>query len=930
MKEHKSISNDKLVSLEDGLIPNIETSYVKRMVRTTNGCKQLVQCIKFLLYFELLLFVGWAFYTIMETYTVESMEHKITDSIRDSESHNSHSRQLPYEETTIIPSNFLAEMENLLQTEKTLEKTLEEQFNKQLHSVETGMNFVTTTEEPNLKKVEEDNIRAKHSPLLVTKVPRLLVEELEKDFETNESESLLPIEDALEKILKEQFKKHSVETDMNFVTTTEEPNSKKVEEDHIKAARSPLLMTNVPKLVVEELEKDFETNESESLLPIEDALEKILKEQFKKHSVETDMNFVTTTEEPNSKKVEEDHIKAARSPLLMTNVPKLVVEELDKDFETNESESLLPIENALQKTLEEQFKKQLHSIETDMNFVTTTEEPISKKVEEDHIKAARSPLLMTNVPKLVVEELDKDFETNESESLLPIENALQKTLEEQFKKQLHSIDTDMNFVTTTEEPNSKKVEGDHIKAARSPLLMTNVPKLVVEELEKDFETNESESLLPIENALQKTLEEQFKKQLHSIETDMNFVTTTEEPNSKKVEEDHIKAARSPLLVTNVPKLLVEEIEKDFETNYSESLSQIENAFDKILDELFNKQLHSGETNMNFDTTRKEPNLEKVEEDHIRAKHSPLLVTSVPRLVVEELEKDLETNESEDTNPDSSKSEDTNSDSSKSEEPSLVWNFGFLPFPNIYNIKAQSESSPNDSDKSESTEIVEELLEMDNHRATDGIDKETAVLIDQILLSLILQEARRDGQIMNISEDDMNPKLQDSTFGEQFYGMDGDDTRLMTSFQTDSGSEDWKDDSVYDDIIINRSVRENTNDRTPGDFNEQNHEFTPMIGDAKSGETAKQNFEPDMSSWISGTDEVYDPPVFTGADISWAKSIDKRGISDVSMNQELPYMRVENVEGFDERLVPQFPDKLNQNNVMSRLRPEIAETSYRRR
>ncbi|XP_076546926.1 uncharacterized protein LOC143305799 isoform X2 [Osmia lignaria lignaria] len=764
MKEHKSISNDKLVSLEDGLIPNIETSYVKRMVRTTNGCKQLVQCIKFLLYFELLLFVGWAFYAILETYTVKSMEHKITDSIRDSESYNSHSRQLPYEETTIIPSNFLAEMENLLQTESTLTKTLEEQFKKQLHSVETDMNFVTTTEEPNLKMVEEDHIKAARSPLLMTDVPRLVVEKLEKDFETNESENLLPIKDALEKILEEQFKKHSVETDMNFVTTTEEPNSKKVEEDHIRAKNSPLLVTDVPRLVVEKLEKDFETNESENLLPIKDALEKILEEQFKKHSVETDMNFVTTTEEPNLKMVEEDHIKAARSPLLMTDVPRLVVEKLEKDFETNESENLLPIKDALEKILEEQFKK-------------------------------------------------------------------------------HSVETDMNFVTTTEEPNSKKVEEDHIRAKNSPLLVTDVPRLVVEELEKDFETNESENLLPIKDALEKILEEQFKK--HSVETDMNFVTTTEEPNSKMVEEDHIRAKHSPLLLTNVPKL------------------------------------------------------------------------------IEELEKDLETNESEDTNPDSSKSEDTNSDSSISEEPSLVWNFGFLPFPNIYNIKTQSESSPNDSDKSESTEIVEKLLKMDNHRASDGTDKELAALIDQILLSLILQEARRDGQIMNFSEEDMDPKFQDSTIDEQFYEMNGDDTTLMTPFQTDSGSEDWKDDSVYDDIIINRSVRENTNDRTPGDFNEQNQDFTPMIGDAKSGETAKQNFEPDMSSWISGTDEVYDPPVFTEADMSWAKSIFKRGIPDVSMNQELPNMHVENVEGLDERLVPQFPGKLNQNNVMSRLRPEIA-------
>lgn len=57
------------------------------------------------------------------------------------------------------------------------------------------------------------------------------------------------------------------------------------------------------------------------------------------------------------------------------------------------------------------------------------------------------------------------------------------------------------------------------------------------------------------------------------------------------------------------------------------------------------------------------------------------------------------------------------------------------------------------------------------------------------------------------------------------------------------------------------------------------------------------------------------------------SIDKRSIPDGSMNQELPNMRVENVEGFDERLVPQFPGEFNQNNVIPRLRPEIAEASH---
>lgn len=322
----------------------------------------------------------------------------------------------------------------------------------------------------------------------------------------------------------------------------------------------------------------------------------------------------------------------------------------------------------------------------------------------------------------------------------------------------------------------------------------------------------------------------------------------------------------------------------------ENLLQTENALEKTVEEQI-KKLHGDETDPNSGKTTEVPRLE-VDEKGVEVEDLPLLKTHVPKLVNVEIEEDLGTTDSEDTNPDSSKSEDTNFDSSKSEETVLVWNFGFLPFPNTYNIKVQPQSSPSDSEKSRSREIAEKFFGMDSHSATnDDTDEITSALTEHMLLSLILEKALRDAEMMSTSEDDTEPKLQDSMFDEQLRDTKEDYTPLMMSSLTDFGSEDWKDDSVYGDII-DRSVRENTNDKTPGDFNEQNQDFAPEIGsdfidpttnsddmpdaikrylNQKQDEAERDRMiEPDMSSWVPSSEGAFGIPISIGQSIPWAE------------------------------------------------------------
>ncbi|XP_003706386.2 uncharacterized protein LOC100881141 isoform X1 [Megachile rotundata] len=182
MKEQWSISKDKLVSIEDGLICNEETPRIRPTVQT-DTCKKLIQCIKFILYLELLLFVGWGCYAIWQTYRVESIEVRVTDSIQESEPRNLHDQRLHLEESPTTTNEFLTQMENLLQAENALSKTVDA-LQKQLD--EERIN--TASKDPNsrLQNSRESGVELKSSPLSEINVPEMIVVDLGKDIENEE------------------------------------------------------------------------------------------------------------------------------------------------------------------------------------------------------------------------------------------------------------------------------------------------------------------------------------------------------------------------------------------------------------------------------------------------------------------------------------------------------------------------------------------------------------------------------------------------------------------------------------------------------------------------------------------------------------------------------------------------------------------------
>ena len=70
-------------SLEEGLIPEAAIFTRARSATSNNACKQVAQCAKIILY---LLFVGLAGYAMWQTFSVNSMEFKVMNSIRESQS----------------------------------------------------------------------------------------------------------------------------------------------------------------------------------------------------------------------------------------------------------------------------------------------------------------------------------------------------------------------------------------------------------------------------------------------------------------------------------------------------------------------------------------------------------------------------------------------------------------------------------------------------------------------------------------------------------------------------------------------------------------------------------------------------------------------------------------------------------------------------
>ncbi|XP_015438313.1 PREDICTED: uncharacterized protein LOC107193388 [Dufourea novaeangliae] len=92
MQEQCIVRKDKLVKLEEGLPNSEEYLCVKhfyvQLVKTSNNYKKAILYTKLVLYITLLLFIGWSCYLIWQTYHMQSMEVKVTDTVRETEFKN--------------------------------------------------------------------------------------------------------------------------------------------------------------------------------------------------------------------------------------------------------------------------------------------------------------------------------------------------------------------------------------------------------------------------------------------------------------------------------------------------------------------------------------------------------------------------------------------------------------------------------------------------------------------------------------------------------------------------------------------------------------------------------------------------------------------------------------------------------------------------
>ncbi|XP_043516589.1 uncharacterized protein LOC122532140 [Frieseomelitta varia] len=84
MKQLGSICKEKFTSLEEGLVPEARIfTQGARSASKNKACKQVAQCVKVILY---LLFVGLAVYLMWQTFSINMMEFKVINSIRESQS----------------------------------------------------------------------------------------------------------------------------------------------------------------------------------------------------------------------------------------------------------------------------------------------------------------------------------------------------------------------------------------------------------------------------------------------------------------------------------------------------------------------------------------------------------------------------------------------------------------------------------------------------------------------------------------------------------------------------------------------------------------------------------------------------------------------------------------------------------------------------
>lgn len=115
MKHLGSISKEKLISLEEGLVP--EARIFTQNVRSTSnnkGCKRMTQCMKIILY---LLFVGLAGYVILQTFSVNIMEFKVIDSIRKSQSKDLFGQRSTFDKSVKDTPEQFQQLEDISTTE---------------------------------------------------------------------------------------------------------------------------------------------------------------------------------------------------------------------------------------------------------------------------------------------------------------------------------------------------------------------------------------------------------------------------------------------------------------------------------------------------------------------------------------------------------------------------------------------------------------------------------------------------------------------------------------------------------------------------------------------------------------------------------------------------------------------------------------------
>ncbi|OAD57967.1 hypothetical protein WN48_00933, partial [Eufriesea mexicana] len=147
---------EKVSSLEEGLISTEEIPCAKH-VRPNKKWKQLIQCVKLILYLELVLFVGWLCYAMWQTYRTESIQAKVMDNIGKVESealfeHSAYERTTNSYDYSYQVDNIL--MKNLLLDDLVVSKESSKMRKNEPDNRESDV--TTSTMKTNLQNEEEE------------------------------------------------------------------------------------------------------------------------------------------------------------------------------------------------------------------------------------------------------------------------------------------------------------------------------------------------------------------------------------------------------------------------------------------------------------------------------------------------------------------------------------------------------------------------------------------------------------------------------------------------------------------------------------------------------------------------------------------------------------------------------------------------------